>query len=143
VVYNLPYPGILPDNPLYFVKVVRDKAIEFVTRDNVKKAKLYLSYSDKRVSMAIKLAEKGKNKQALTTLSKGEKYFEKIPGLLKEAKERGQDPPQDLVLQLKLSNEKHAEVIQNMLKTFPQGQKQTFDHIIKINNEVKNELNQL
>jgi hypothetical protein len=60
VVYDMPYPGLLPDSPLYFIKIVRDRATEFFTRDNIKKANLYLNYSDKRAVMSLKLAEKGK-----------------------------------------------------------------------------------
>lgn len=58
VVYNLPYPGILPDNPLYFIKAIRDQFLILGTRDNIKKAQLYLLYSDKRFAMAISLVKK-------------------------------------------------------------------------------------
>lgn len=78
VVYNLPYPGILPDNPLYFIKGIRDKILELVTRDNLKKAELYLLFSDKRVAMAESLAQKGKDKQALTIFYEGEQYSQKF-----------------------------------------------------------------
>jgi hypothetical protein len=37
--YDLPYPGLLPDHPLYFIKAGRDKITELITRDNIKKAK--------------------------------------------------------------------------------------------------------
>ena len=38
VLYNLPYPGLTPDNPLYFIKAVRDRIIDISTRDTLKKA---------------------------------------------------------------------------------------------------------
>ena len=143
VVYNLPYPGLLPDNPVYFLKASRDKLVEFFTRDNVKKARLYLNYSDKRISMAIKLADKGEHKLSLTTVSKAEKYFIKIPDLLKESKKQGAAPPQELILQLKQSNLKHKEIIDTMLKDFPQGEKESFDQIIKMNLQITEQLNEL
>ncbi len=40
--YALPYPGILPDNVLYNLKVFRDKVFEFLIIDPVKKADFYL-----------------------------------------------------------------------------------------------------
>ena len=43
VIYPLPYPGLLTDNPLYPLKEWRDSILIFTTRDNVKKAQLYLS----------------------------------------------------------------------------------------------------
>lgn len=143
VVYDMPYPGLLPDNPLYAFKIFRDRVTEFLTRDNVKKAYLYLNYSDKRAVMAIDLADKGKNQLALTTLSKAEKYSEKIPDLLKNSKDQGITPPSDLVLKVKLSNQKHLEIIQNLMQAFPQGQRETFKDIFRINTEVSKKLQAL
>ncbi len=140
VVYEMPYPGLLPDHPLYLIKITRDRVTEFFTRDNIKKARLYLNYSDKRAMMAVKLAEKGKNQLALSTLSKAEKYSEKIPDLLKNSKQQGTSPPPDLVLQAKLSNQKHWEIIQNLLQTFPQGDRQTFQDILRLNSQVNKQL---
>lgn len=143
VVYDMPYPGLLPDNPLYAFKIFRDRVTEFLTRDNVKKASLYLNYSDKRAVMAVDLADKGKNQLALTTLSKAEKYAEKIPDLLKASKEQGITPPSDLVLNTKLSNQKHLEIIQNLMQAFPQGERETFKDILRLNTEVKSGLQAL
>src|SRR3989304_6415715 len=55
IVYQLPYPGILPDHPLYTLKAVRDRIQVFLTRDNLKKAEIYLLYSDKRLAMGQEL----------------------------------------------------------------------------------------
>ena len=47
--YELPFPGLLPDHPLYLLKAGRDRALIFVTRDYDSKARLQLELSDKRV----------------------------------------------------------------------------------------------
>lgn len=140
VIYDLPYPGILPDHPLYYFKILRDRILEFATRDYLKKADLYLLYSDKRVAMSLALAKKGKDKQALVTLSKAEKYFLKTPPLLKTSKKQGVNPTADLVNRLKLSNAKHKEIIENFLKELPQGQTEFINQILKLNEEVRKEL---
>lgn len=137
VVYNLPYPGILSDHPLYFLKIVRDRLTEFLTRDNVKKTQLYLLYSDKRVAMAMALAKKGKGQPAISAFSKGEKYFLKIPGLLKEIKEQGGQPPSGFVETLKLSNAKHAELIGELMKTLPEGNQEYLTSLFNLNLEIK------
>ena len=36
--YELPYPGLLPDSPLYFLKISRDRLIEFMIGDPIKKS---------------------------------------------------------------------------------------------------------
>ncbi|MCL4363764.1 DUF5667 domain-containing protein [Patescibacteria group bacterium] len=137
VVYDLPYPGILPDNPLYFLKIIRDRITEFLTRDNLKKAQLYLLYSDKRVAMAMALAKKGKNQEALSTFSKAEKYFVKIPELLKENKSQGGQTPSSFVETLKLANAKHAELITELMKTLPEGSQDSLNQLLKLNQSVK------
>lgn len=109
MVYDLPYPGILPDHPLYFLKMIRDQLNLFFTRDYQKKATVYLLYSDKRVAASVLLLEKGKEKLALDTLAKGEKYFFKIPFLIEQAKKQGQSFPKEVIEKIKTANEKHGE----------------------------------
>ncbi|PIV10964.1 hypothetical protein COS50_02660 [Candidatus Roizmanbacteria bacterium CG03_land_8_20_14_0_80_35_26] len=137
VVYNLPYPGILSDHPLYFLKIVRDRISEFLTRDNVKKTQLYLLYSDKRVAMAMSLAKKGKSQPAIDAFSKGEKYFLKIPELLKEIKKQGGQSPSGFVETLKLSNAKHSELIGELMKTLPEGNQEYLTSLLNLNLEIK------
>jgi len=140
IIYNLPYPGLLPDHPLYFVKILRDRILEIMTRDNIKKAELYLLLSDKRMAMAVDLAKKGKDKQAIETATKGEKYFINIPRLLSEAKKQGVTGSSEFVDRLKLSNAKHREILENFLKELPQGSTDSVNQAIKINDEIKKAL---
>jgi hypothetical protein len=137
VIYNLPYPGILPDNPLYIFKIIRDRAREITTRDYLKKADLYLLFSDKRAAMALALVDNGKDKLAVSTLSKAEKYFEKIPDILKTSKKQGVSPSSDAVNRLKLSNSKHREIAQDLLKKLPQGQDDAINQILNLNDKIR------
>ncbi len=143
VVYNLPYPGLLPDHPLYLIKVIRDNLLVLVTRDNVKKAELYLLLSDKRIAMAVALAKKGKEKQAIEVAGKGEKYFFKIPQLLINAKKQGAAASSEFVAILKLSNAKHREILESFLKELPQGLNDSINSVITINEQVKKSLETL
>lgn len=140
VIYNLPYPGISPDHPLYFLKISRDRITEFLTRDHLKKAQLYLLYSDKRIAMSILLAKKGKNQLAINTFSKGEKYFAKIPEILKQAKNQGNSAPSSFIETLKQSNAKHLEVINELIKTFPQGSQDQLNQLLDLNLKIKKDL---
>jgi len=143
VAYNLPYPGILSDNPLYFLKVLRDKVTEFLTRDNVKKAQLYLLDSDKRVAMSMAFVKMGKNSQSIDAFSKGEKYFLQIIPLLQDAKKQGAGAPSSFIETLKLSNAKHHELILELLKTLPQGLADQINQIAAINAQIKTGLESL
>ncbi|MBI3366257.1 hypothetical protein HY041_01340 [Candidatus Roizmanbacteria bacterium] len=143
VLYNLPYPGILPDNPLYLVKALRDRFLELGTRDNTKKAELYLLYSDKRFAMAIALSKKGNEKRAVETASKGEKYFFKIPPLLVDAKKQGTGTSSEFIETLRLSNSKHQEILETFIKELPQGLNESINGILEINSKIKKSLETL
>ncbi len=140
IAYNLPYPGLLPDSPLYLVKIVRDRITDFLTRDNLKKAELYLLYSDKRAAMSLVLARKGKSQLAIDTFTKGEKYFLKIPNLLKSAKKQGGQAPSNFIEILKLSNAKHKELIEELIKILPQGLNQSLTQLSDLNQQIKLEI---
>lgn len=143
IAYTLPYPGITPDHPLYFLKALRDRGVEFITRDPIKRAQLYLLYSDKRFAMADAVSEKGKIKLAITTLSKAEKYFLKIMVIVQNEKKNGRTLPADLKQSLMLSNQKHAEVLAIYLRDFPQGELEPLKEVIKINSNIGEELKKL
>jgi len=61
VAYSLPYPGILPDHPLYFLKTVRDFILSKLISSPVKKVEFDLLQADKKLNMSIFLKMKAKN----------------------------------------------------------------------------------
>jgi len=142
-VYELPYPGILPDHPLYIFKVFRDKILDFSTRDNLKKVDLYILLSDKRAKMAQNLNGKGKTDLAISTMSKGEKYFLKIPYLLKNYKLQGGALNQEILDKVIASNSKHKEIIQELLKNSPEGTQYRIAEILKLNQTSQSQLENL
>jgi len=81
IVYELPYAGITPENPLYFFKQLRDQIKEFLTRDYIQKAEFLLLSSDKRAHIALILAQKGKTRQSVEVLADAEEKAMKIPGI--------------------------------------------------------------
>ena len=87
--YQLPYPGLLPDSPLYFLKIGRDRIIDFLISDPLKQAEFNLLQSEKRFAAGISLLEKGKQKLSEITISKGENYFAKALQNIETAKSQG------------------------------------------------------
>lgn len=75
--YFFPYPGILPDSPLYNLKMVRDKLWLWLTTDSLSRTNLLLLYADKRLGAGKALIEGNKTALGVTTLTKAEKYLEK------------------------------------------------------------------
>ena len=116
VMYNLPYPGLLPDNILYPLKTFRDKIISFFISDPAKKASFDLLQSDKRIAAAQALAkeEKGKDSLVVSTVSKAENYFEEAIAQANEAKKQGEDIS-SLWGQMKDATLKYDEVLTDMM----------------------------
>ena len=61
VTYEMPYPGILPDNPFYPLKTLRDRVVGFLITDPGKNATFDLLQADKRFQAGVMLYEKDKN----------------------------------------------------------------------------------
>ena len=89
--YTLPYPGLLPDSPLYILKVLRDRIVSILISGPVKKANFDLLQADKRLNEGVFLFNKGEKKYSLgeSTISKGENYFEKGIAEVERAKKQG------------------------------------------------------
>lgn len=90
VQYDLPYPGLLPDNPLYYLKAIRDNLLKFFISDPLKKSQFDLLQANKRLGAAEQLLNKGKNDLAITTLSKSGNYFEDAITQVETAKKTGE-----------------------------------------------------
>ncbi|QQG40788.1 MAG: hypothetical protein HYV37_00490 [Candidatus Levyibacteriota bacterium] len=115
VEYQLPYPGLLPDSPLYFLKVFRDRLIDFLVSDPLKKAELQLLQADKRLSSGQALFGKGKKDLAESTISKGENYFESGIEKLIDAKKQRFDT-KHLERKFSISVRVHKEIISGLEK---------------------------
>lgn len=108
--YALSYPGVLPDNPLYFLKAARDRIVSFLINDPVKRAEFDLLTSDKRIYSAQILADKKKGDLSISTLSKSNNYLDESITAANDAKKQGKDS--DTVLNtLKDAIKKHQEVL--------------------------------
>lgn len=131
--YQLPYPGLLPDNPLYFIKAARDRIIDFLISDPLKKSEFYLLQADKRLQGGVYLADKEKFELSETTISKGENYFQDAITHIKRAKEQGMDITVSLG-RMQTSSKKHSEVLKVLEKKAPNSLK---DRYLKLRNRVE------
>ena len=112
--YQLPYPGILPDNPLYVFKAIRDKMISFLVSDPLKKSQFDLLQADKRIAAAQTLSQEHKSAMLIaSTVSKAENYFEESITQAQNAQKQKLFIG-DMVRQLGQSADKHQEVIKEI-----------------------------
>lgn len=140
--YTLPYPGILPDSSLYFLKAARDKIVSFLISDPVKKAEFNLITADKRLNAGLYLVDKGKITLAEETISKGENYLEEAVSKASDAKKQG-ILIDDILRRLKLSLEKHSEVIVEIGQKAPVNLKKNFQNLNTKVMSIKERVNKL
>jgi hypothetical protein len=118
VEYQLPYPGILPDNPLYFMKMLRDRITSFLISDPKKKAEFHLLSADKRLNAGVYLLDSKdlddkKIELAISTISKAENYFSESIQKVNEARSQGVEAL-DMQTRLKNALAKHTEVVMSL-----------------------------
>lgn len=142
VEYQLPYPGLLPDSAFYSLKALRDKIVGFLISDPIKKAEFKLLAADKRLNAGAYLFEKSKYDLALSTISKGENYFEEAINKVKEAKKQGRDTT-DILIILSISVKKHREVLITLEKKAPGNSKAGIASTIKRVEGFENKVNSL
>jgi hypothetical protein len=90
--YELPYPGLLPDHPLFFLKTIRDKITGFFISDPIKKAEFDILQSDKNLNAGIYLVNKKSQRSqelAVKTFSKGQSYYNDAVGKILLAEKQG------------------------------------------------------
>lgn len=123
--YELPYPGLLPDSPLYLLRIIRDKAVSFLISDPKKKAEFDLLQADKRLNAGLFLFNEKKINLAISTISKAENYFGGALEKTKEARKEGMDVT-DITRKLMNSSKKHQEILDSLEKRSPQNFKANF-----------------
>ncbi len=126
VEYALPYPGILPDHPLYFLKDLRDQIFERLIADPVRKAEFYILQADKRMNMAVFLEAKGNVSLAVESLAKSNKFMEKGLSTAITLKEQGKEVPAYITEKFTNALMKHEEVVAQLVTKAAEGSRENF-----------------
>jgi len=113
--YELPYPGLLPDNPLYMLKAIRDNLQKFFISDPLRKAEFDLLQANKRLRAGELLILRNKFDLGFTTLSKAGNYFEDGLAKVQVAQKQGHDV-NSLLSEMFTAAKKQQEVIINLQK---------------------------
>lgn len=114
--YTLPYPGILPDHPLYVFKKIRDSVMWFLMRDPIKRIEFSLLQSDKHLATAISLIDIGKINMAGEAITQSQHAMEQsIQGVI-AARNNGIVVPSHIILSMERSTVKHKQRIDEIIK---------------------------
>ncbi len=142
--YALPYPGLLPDNPLYPLKMLRDRVVLILISDTVKRAKFNLLQADKRLQAGLYLYNGNKSKVniAISTISKSQNYYSDALSETEKAKREKHDID-GIINDLTLSSRKHRELLKDFEKIVPKENKEQVKSLLKKHDELQKRLDKL
>lgn len=126
--YDLAYPGTLPDNPLYKVKLVRDKLTAALISNPRKKVDFYLLQTDKGILATAMLVDKGEIDLAQETAFKAEHNYTLLTYELKKIKRK--DVESSYLQKLKTAALKHQEVLAYIIKKTPKEKQKVFEQVL-------------
>lgn len=126
--YDLAFPGMLPDSPLYKLKVLRDKIIAASIFNPLKKIDFYILQTDKGILAAAMLIDKNKIDLAQETALKAENNFTLISTQLYMLPKK---PNNDFFKRLETAGLKHQEVLRSIIARVPQDKQKTFENVIE------------
>lgn len=127
VKYDLAYPGMLPDSPLYKLKVLRDKIIAASIFNPLKKINFYVLQTDKGILATAMLIDKNKIDLAQETALKAENNFTLISTQLYMLPKK---PNKDFFKRLETAGLKHQEVLESIIKRVPKDKQKIFENVI-------------
>lgn len=130
--YDLAYPGILPNNPLYKLKVIRDRITVALITDPYKKVDFYLLQTDKGILAGAMLVDKNEIKLAEETVLKAENNYTLLTQQLYRFVKK---PDLSYFNKLKTAALKHQEVLNSLIKRVPENERQIFKNVIYFSQE--------
>jgi len=128
--YYLPYPGLLPDSPVYKLKMIRDWVKLTFSFGDLQKSQTELLFADKRIGAAQVLLDGGKARLAASTASKAEKYLEQSINRTVSASKNGQDV-KSMLLTLSKAVGKHIEILEQMIVRTPGEDRMVLETALK------------
>lgn len=138
--YQLAYPGILPDSPLYFLKVLRDRIVAMLITSPQKKVDFYLLQTDKGIAMLPLLVDKNEVSLAKTTALKAENYYTMITFVYKSM---GTKPDAQVYKKLLSAADRHQEVLAGLLSKVSSDDQKVLQQVINFSKTNKNEIQKI
>lgn len=124
--YELAWPGILPDNKLYKLKVIRNKILEKMIIYPVDKVKFDLLMADKTIYASKLLVEKREISLAKDTALKGENYYSQLVQNYNQSLLRDEKIPKDLDKRITMAAQKHQQIFLELAKRVSQTDSKAF-----------------
>jgi hypothetical protein len=129
--YDLTYPGILPDNPLYFFKMAKDNLLSFFIGKPLEKTSFILMQSDKQISASKLLINQHKDPSlSHETTVNAQKYFDTAIETTLDAKKQGYDT-HEIVGELQADSKKQHQIIDEINSNLSTDDRKQFVDVSK------------
>ncbi len=138
-VYELPETGsILPNNPLFHIKRLRDEA-SLVFSQGQDKSKFLVTLSDRYTAYGQKMARMNKPESSFELFRQSIEYQENLVSLLKKQHKAGVIPNsgEDICYKAVQSNIKQAEVMRSILDDLSTSDQTVLAKILEKNIEIR------
>jgi hypothetical protein len=135
--YTLPYPGILPDHPLYFLKQLRDQIMESLISDSLRKIEFYILQGDKLTNSGIFLSTKNNETLVVEVFSRAQKSMQKAIFATTAFTEKGKVLPGYIKERLVQSLMKHNEVLSELAGNTTGSQKDSYSGLLEAGKELE------
>ncbi len=129
--YSFPWPGILPDNRFYKIKVLRNKIIKKLIVKPAKKVEFDLLMAGKTIYASKLLMEKGQVALAKETALKGENYYSILVQDYNRALQAHDAIPPLLDRRITQAASEHQKIFKQLEKRASGEDKETFQIVIK------------
>ncbi len=129
VAYTLPFPGILPDHPLYFLKSLRDTILFLLIKNPVRRVEFHILQADKSLSSASMLFDKGDKTRGIQMTTKSVQQL--VSGKNELFRIRPEENLQLNSLKDKFEKSalKHQEMIQDLAMSLEGQDKETLESL--------------
>lgn len=125
--YDLTHPGLLPDHPLYFLKVARDNVMGFFKGEPLDRASFALLQADKHMAASqVMLSQKQNTELAYMSLETSQHYLEESIRQTASAKKEGIGT-EELCQKLKQASQKHLAMFGELKQYVSEKDKKKFE----------------
>ncbi len=141
---KLPKADILPDNPLYVLKIWYEKIITFISFGDAKKAERYSKLAEERLKEAEQMAQKGKQELTDKALKEYQKFLDKalakademkkqaLEDVKKQATEKAKQTFNQAIEKVSESTLKNQEVLLRIYTLVPEPAREAIEKVITI-----------
>jgi hypothetical protein len=145
VIYTLPDVGsISPDNPLFFLKQIRDGVVLALPQDPLDRIRTLIQFGDKYTVYAEKLAHLSKTQRSVETFQTAMNYQSTMIDLLKEESRKPNRKEDQTYGELRniahQSNIKQAEMIRLLIDDVSISEQPAFVQLLEKNMQLRKKL---